>query len=147
MNLLKHLFHTTWRADMKTLKLLYQARIKSKIELCNEIYESKSKNSSISLGPVCNQKLRVPTGAFRSSLIDSHGIISGSLPIQDTREAKFINYTMRIKINQTNPINEIFPDIPRFQEADEIGHHHKRSFLVRHRDAVTNCIHDTSNIM
>ena len=65
-----------------------------------------------------------------------------------TREAKLINYIMRIKINEANPINDILPYIPHFEEADQIGHnHHKRSFLVRSQEAVTNCNIDTSYIM
>ena len=148
MNLLKHLSHTTWGADMKTLKMLYQALIKSKLEYGNEIYESTSKTNSNSLIPIRNKALRVATGAFRSSPIDSLEIISGSLPIQYTRETKLINYIMRIKINELNPINDILPYIPHFEEADQIGHnHHKRSFLVRSQEAVTNCNIDTSYIM
>ena len=84
MNLLKHLSHTTWGADIKTLKMLYQALIKSKLEYGNTIYESTSKTNSNSLIPVRKKALRVATGAFRSSLIDNLEIISGSLPMQYT---------------------------------------------------------------
>ena len=55
---------------------------------------------------------------------------------------------MRIEINEANPINDILPIIPHFEEAGQIGQdHHKRSFLVRSQEAVTNCNIDTSYIM
>ena len=132
---------------MKTVRRLYQPLIKTKLAYRNEIYETTSKTNSNSLIPVRNKALRVATGAFRSSPIDSTEIISGSLPTQYTREAKLINYLMRIKKNVANAINEILPYIPRFEEADEIGHdHHKQSFLVRSQETVTSCNIDTSNI-
>ena len=97
---------------METLKMLYQALIQSKLEYGNEIYESTSKTNSNTLNPIRNKALRIATGAFRSSPIDSLEIISGSLPIQYTREMKLINYILRVKINESNPINDILPYIP-----------------------------------
>ena len=55
---------------------------------------------------------------------------------------------MRINSNDSNPIYGILPYIPHFEETDQKGHdHHKRSFLVRSQEAVTNCNVDTCNIM
>ena len=42
--------------------------------------------------------------------------------MQYTREAKLINYIMRIKISEVNPINNILAYIPHFEEVDQIGH-------------------------
>ena len=65
-----------------------------------------------------------------------------------TRKDKLINYIMRIKINEANPINDMLPCIPHFTEADQIGHdHHKWSFSVRTQEAVANCHIDISNNM
>ena len=109
MNLLKYFSHTRWGADMKTLKMLHQAMIHSKLEYGNEFYKSTNRTKSNSLIPIRNKALRVATGAFRSFPIDGIEIISGSLPMQYTREAKLINYIMRLKINEENPINDILP--------------------------------------
>ena len=68
--------------------------------------------------------------------------------MQYTREAKLINFIMRIKINEANAINDILPYLPHFEEANQIGHdHHKRYSLVRSQEAVTNYNIDTSKIM
>ena len=64
------------------------------------------------------------------------------------REAKLIKYIMRIKINEANNINYMVPYITHFKEENQIGHdNHKRSFLVKRQEAVTNCNIGTSNIM
>ena len=61
--------------------------------------------------------------------------------MQYTREAKLINYIMRIKINYANPINDILSFI-------QVGHNRRKwSFLVRSQEAVTNCNFDTRYIM
>ena len=132
--------HTTWGADMKKkIRLLDQDLIKSKLEYGNEINVSTSKTNSNFLIPVRNKVLKVATGASRSSLIDNLEIISGSLPMQYTREAKLINYKMIIKINDANPMNDIRPYTPHFEEADPIE--------VRLQEAVTKCNIDTNKIM
>ena len=80
--------------------------------------------------------------------MDRLEIISWTLPMQYTTEANLINYTMRIKINEANPINDKFPYISHFEEADQIGYDpHKQPFLVRSQEAVTNSSIDTRNIM
>ena len=89
--LIEHFFHTKGGADMKTLKMLYQALVKSKFEYGNEIYELTSKTNSNSLIPVRNKALRVATGAFRSSPMDIPEIISVTLLTQYTQQAELIN--------------------------------------------------------
>ena len=60
----------------ETLKMIYQALIKSNLDYDNEIYESTNKNSSISLTLVGNKALGVDNGAFRCSpIIDTLEII------------------------------------------------------------------------
>ena len=71
--------------------------------------------------PVQNKRMRVATRAFRSSLIDSLENISGSLPMQYTRDPKLINYIMKMKINEANPINGILPYIPYFEGMTPIS--------------------------
>ena len=53
-----------------------------------------------------------------------------------------------MEINETNPIKNILPYIPHFEEADQTEkYHHKRKFLAKSTEAVTNCNLDTSNIL
>ena len=55
---------------------------------------------------------------------------------------------MHIKINESNPIYDILPYIPHFEEAKQIGRdEHKLSFLNRNQEAMTNCNFDINIIM
>ena len=107
MNLLKRPSHTTWGADMKSLKTLYHAIIISELEYGSEIYEFICETSSRSLDPVRNIALRLATGAFRSSPINSLEIITESMPIEYTKEDKILSYLTRVKVNESNPISNI----------------------------------------
>ena len=125
---------------MKTLKRLHQALIKPKLGCWKETYKSTSKTKSISLIPDRNKALKNTTGAFRSSAFGSNEITSRSLPYQRIRKVKLLNYIKRIKKNETNQTDDIPPYIPHFEEGDHTEHdHHKRSFLLRSLEAVTNC--------
>ena len=147
MNLLKHLSHTTWGADMKSLKMLYNTLIKSKLEYGSEIYESTSYTSSKSLYPVRNAALRLATGAFRSSPINSLEIITGSMPIEYTKEIKLLNYLTRIKVNDSNPINNILPNITNNPDDYVVPRGPRdRSFVARSQKALVNSNLDINNI-
>ena len=61
----KHVSHITFRADMKTLNILYQALIEPKLENGNNIYILTTKSILNSLTPVCNKALGVAKEAFR----------------------------------------------------------------------------------
>ena len=102
MNLLKQLSSKTWGAGMGTLKMLYQTLIKPKLEYGNEIYESTSDTNSKSLIPLKNNALRIATGSFRTSPIESTEVLTGTLPYYFNVEYKLLNYVMSIHINKKN---------------------------------------------
>ena len=65
--------------------------------------------------------------------------------MQYTPKNKLKNYILRIKRNEANPINDILLNIPKFKEANQIGHDPHAS--VRSQKSATNFNIDTSNIM
>ena len=143
MNLLKHLSSTTWGADMRTLKMLYQTLIKPKLEYGNEIYESTCDTNSKSLIPIRNNALRIATGAFRTSPIESIEVLTGTLPYYYNVECKLLNYVMRIYINDKNPMkeilhNEIIQQNPSQQEQNQTNFTRK-TFAMRSMKALSEC--------
>ena len=61
---------------------------------------------------------------------------------------KLISYIRRMKVKETNPINDILIYIPHFEEVDQIrSEHNKPSSLVGGQKGLTNCNLDTSYIM
>ena len=71
LSLLSHLSHTTWGTDRKTLTLLYNSLVQSKLDYGCQAYGSAAPSLLKSLDVVRNKGLRLMTGAFRSSPIIS----------------------------------------------------------------------------
>ena len=116
LDLLKHLSHTTWGADLKTLTRLYLMLIKPKIDYGLEAYSSANEKTLAKLEPIQNNALRIATGAFRSSPIASLQTISGIKPLVYFRNNKILNYFLRIISNDNNPMNSIIQNSEVFEE-------------------------------
>ena len=67
-------------------------------------------------------------GFCKNSPIERLEITSGSLPKQYTRKTEPINYTKKLKINETNPTYAILPHTPHFvrKQTKKVHDHHKR---------------------
>ena len=106
--LLKHISHKSWGADMRSIILLYLSLIKPKLDYGVEAYGSASKRLLDSLEPVQNNSIRIATGCFRSSPIKSIRVISGLKPLETYRNIKTLNYATRVMTSPFNPIFERF---------------------------------------
>ena len=71
LNLLRKVSHTSWGATRKTLKMLYKSTVLSILNYGSEIYGSASKATLKTLEPVHNEGMRLITGAFRSTPVQS----------------------------------------------------------------------------
>lgn len=108
LTLMKHLSHTTWGADSKTLLRIYTALIKSKIEYGVEAYASACDSNLKKLDPMQNSALRIATGAYRTSPIKSLEVLTGIRSLAVSRKQRLANYIVRVIANPTNPLNRIF---------------------------------------
>ena len=106
LNLLKHLSHRTWGADRTSLLRLYIMLLKPKLDYGCEAYSSASRTLPESLNQIQNLlAIRIATGAFWSSPVDSLHMVSGIKPLSTYRERKIINYYMRISTNRNHPMH------------------------------------------
>ena len=124
MNLLKHVGHLSWGADTKTLILMYKAIIKSKIEYGAEIYGSASATLLAKLNALQNEALRVATGAFKSSRIESLEVLTGVMPLRLSRQQKLAKYMLRVWATPTNPVNRLMSNNSsnRYIDSEEPPH-------------------------
>ena len=81
LNIVKKLAHTSWGADRDILLKLYKATVLPILEYGSSIYGSASETSLRMLDPVHHLGLRLATGAFKSSPVESLIVESGELPL------------------------------------------------------------------
>ena len=103
MNILKVVSNFNWGADRTTLLRLYKALCLSKIEYGCQIYGSASKTILKKLDVVHNLALRICTGAYRTSPIDSLYVESEISPLFIRREKLGLRYMSRVLASKQNP--------------------------------------------
>ena len=107
LNVLKHLAHTSWGAESQTMIRLYNAIIKPKLEYGAEAYGSSCISNLKKLNPVQNTALRIATGAFRTSPIESLEVITSTKSLSSSRREKLAMYIVRVMANPSNPLNNL----------------------------------------
>ena len=97
LGILRSLAHTSWGADRGTLLRLYRALVRSKLDYGCEVYSSATPTVLKMLDPVHNTALRICTGAFRSSPVQSLYAESGEPPLSLHRDYMNLIYYNRLQ--------------------------------------------------
>ncbi|XP_066908121.1 uncharacterized protein [Halyomorpha halys] len=108
LNLLKMASNTNWGADRTSMLTLYRTLVRSKLDYGCNAYNSSSGTTLKMLDSVQNAGLRIATGAFRSSPINSLYVDAGEPPL-DLQQLDLI-YFVKIISAINHPINELFPN-------------------------------------
>ena len=97
LNVLRVVSGVNFGADRKTLMRLYWAIGRSKLEYGSHVYSSAKSSTLKKLDPVNNEALRICTGAFRSSPVDSLQVEAGSPPLELQREEQLLKYILKLE--------------------------------------------------
>ena len=107
LNLLKVVSGFEWGADKKSLLRLYDALCRSKLDYGCQIYSSACNSKLNDLNVAHNMGLRICSGAYRTSPIESLYVDTHQLPLDLRREELGLRYQKRIESNTENPSNKI----------------------------------------
>ena len=107
LDILKVVSNSDWGADKKSLLHLYDALCRSKLDYGCQIYSSACKTKLKDLDTVHNMGLRICSGAFRTSPIESIYVDTHQLPLDLRREELGLRYAARIKSSPDNPSYKI----------------------------------------
>ena len=91
LDILKALSHTSWGADRVQLLRLYRSLIFSKLMYGCEVYTSATPNRLNVLNSIHHAGIRISTGAFKSSPIESMLVDAGEISL----DLHFQNYLVR----------------------------------------------------
>ncbi|GBO21614.1 hypothetical protein AVEN_82027-1 [Araneus ventricosus] len=107
LNILKDLSRTTWGADRTSLLRIYQAVILSSIDYGCMVYGSARPTVLGRLDTIHHSALRICTGAFRTSPVESLHNISHQLPLDSRRQKISALYSFRAHSVRNHPINRL----------------------------------------
>lgn len=110
LNILKVVSNFNWGADKRSLLRLYNAICRSKLDYGSQIYSSASKSDLQNLDTIHNMGLRICSGAFRTSPIESIYIDTDQLPLDLRRQELGLRYLSRLKSASSNPTTGVFKE-------------------------------------
>jgi len=111
IGLLKSLAATEWGADQVTLMHLYRALIRSKLDYGQIVYASASNTVLKQLDSIAGEAMRIASGAFKSSPIESLQVLLNEKPLEMRRETATLKYFYKIRSELNNPAYKQINDI------------------------------------
>lgn len=106
LNLLKMVAHQHWGADEATLKRMYNALIKSKMNYGSIIYSSATKSTLQMLNTVQHSALRIILGAFRTSPAESLYREGNDPPLWLRTEEQILTYAAKLSYHPHRPTHD-----------------------------------------
>lgn len=102
LNIIKVLAHKDWGSDTKTLLMLYQSLVRSKVDYGSIVYRNADEKLLTSLEVIHNQGLRLCLGAFKSSPLESLNVEANMYPLKFRRQKLKVQYGLKIKSHKEN---------------------------------------------
>lgn len=97
LNILKVLSHKHWGSDRLCLLQIYRSVIRSRLDYGSIVYGSARKSYLNRLDPVHNLGLRLSTGAYKTSPINSLYVETNEPPLSDRRTMLTCSYILKIR--------------------------------------------------
>lgn len=95
LSILKVIVKNNSRTDSKILLNMYKSLVRSKLDYASQVYGTASPTALKMLDTVHHQALRLCTGAFRTSPVESLNVEAGEQPLQYRRMSLQLQYYVR----------------------------------------------------
>ena len=102
--LMRKLAGSTWGADERTLRTVYEGAVRPHLEYGSAAWSSASKSTLQSVDKVQNQALRLITGAMKTTPISAMEKVTGIQPLQDRRNMKTLLQAEKFKCQLNHPM-------------------------------------------
>ena len=104
--LMRKLTGSTWGANEKTLKTVYQGSVRPHLEYGATAWSTAARTNLHSIDKVQNQALRIITGAMKSTPITAMEEVTGIQPLKTRRDMKILIQAEKFKCQQGHPMKE-----------------------------------------
>ena len=101
--LLKMVSNQQWGSKQYCTTKVYQIYIRSKLDYGAPVYNSAAKSTLNQLDTITTENMRIVTGAFRTTPIETLYVLANELKPQDRRDYLALRYFYKINGNISNP--------------------------------------------
>ena len=121
--LMRKLTGSTWGANQKTLKTVYQGSVRPHLEYGATAWSTAAKTNIQSIDKVQNQALRIITGSMKSTPIVAMEEVTGIQPLKSRRDMKILLQAEKFKCQKEHPMRERFdkPSRSRIQRDNFVS--------------------------
>ena len=120
-------------ASQQFLLHMYKIYIRGKLDYGAIVYCSASLSDLKVLDVIDNEALRIATGAFKSSPVESLYVLTGEMKPSERREYLTIRYYLKIKASLHNPTNLCISDNQNSNRT-LLRNNNQNSFIIRCED-------------
>lgn len=110
LNILKILSHQSYGTDKACLLRIFNSLIRSKIDYGSIVYQSATKSALKMLNAVHHLGLRLCTGAYRTSPVESLYVESDMWSLEHQRKFAALLYTVKVASLPLHPCNRLMND-------------------------------------
>lgn len=103
INILKVLSRTTWGSDRKCLLNLYKSLVRTRMDYGAIVYQSATPSTLKMLDPVHHLGIRLCTGAFRTSPVESLYVEANEWSLQLQRSYMSFLYYLKVNADKEHP--------------------------------------------
>ena len=94
--------NTSWGGDLTSTTKMYRIDIRSKLDYGCQVYSSATPSILKQLNSTTNDALRISTGCFRSTPIETLHNLAGEIPLGLRRENLILRHFFKIKASLSN---------------------------------------------
>ena len=106
MAILRKLAGTTWGANERIMKTVYEGAIRPQLEYGSTAWSTSAKTNQQALDRVQNQALRLITGAMKTTPIQAMEKVTGIQPLQERRDTKILLQAEKFRCQNKHPMNQ-----------------------------------------
>ena len=114
LNIIKILSHSRFGSDRKTLLKIHKTMVLPILDYGNLVYATANKNTLSTINTVHNTGVRLATGAFRTSPIDSVMADGEQTTLQIRREKQVLTYATKILSSEKHPLYKHFQNQQKY---------------------------------
>ena len=112
LGIMKSITSHNWGAVQYSLMKIYRTYIRSKLDYGSPIYASASDTLRKLLITVATEAIRIATGAFKSTPVETLYILANEMNLENRRNYLALRYFYKIKSQLDNPANKFLIPIP-----------------------------------
>lgn len=135
LNMIKMLAHSKYGSDRKTLLKIHTTMVLPVLDYGNLVYSTANKNLINTINAVHNAGIRLATGAFRTSPIDSVMADAEQTPLQIRREKQLLFYATKILSSDKHVLYDLFQNQQKYTKLRNKNHNYQ-PFYVRAKNTL-----------